>query len=222
MFGLLHALQSLLVLGIIGFVAVAGLSLWLTHPPEVPAFARRQPTSSSPQLRQDPNAGVISGRGFLFRKRYWFVGTCCPPVRLDANQLVAMRNTQHARPVSVTRNRTRRWWWFEDAFYWESAGYTDKDVLALVRDRERKAKRRLERAHTVLNAEQSLQRRRESIPRELRRAVFQRDGGRCRQCGADFDLQYDHILPFAKGGATTFENLQLLCGDCNREKGADI
>jgi 5-methylcytosine-specific restriction endonuclease McrA len=35
-------------------------------------------------------------------------------------------------------------------------------------------------------------------------------------------LPYDHVIPVALGGATTIGNLQLLCGDCNREKGADV
>jgi 5-methylcytosine-specific restriction endonuclease McrA len=64
--------------------------------------------------------------------------------------------------------------------------------------------------------------RREPIPREVRRAVFERDGGKCAQCGSNFDLQYDHVIPVVLGGATTVGNLQLLCGDCNREKGADL
>jgi hypothetical protein len=48
----------------------------------------------------------------------------------------------------------------------------------------------------------------------VRRAVFERDGGKCVECGSTFDLQYDHVIPVALGGATTVENLQLLCGDC--------
>jgi 5-methylcytosine-specific restriction endonuclease McrA len=49
-------------------------------------------------------------------------------------------------------------------------------------------------------------------------AAVERNGGRCVECGGNFDLQYDHILPFALGGATTVENLQLLCSTCNQEK----
>jgi 5-methylcytosine-specific restriction endonuclease McrA len=48
--------------------------------------------------------------------------------------------------------------------------------------------------------------------------VYERDGGRCVECDSTFDLQYDHVLPVALGGATTVENLQLLCADCNRQK----
>jgi hypothetical protein len=57
---------------------------------------------------------------------------------------------------------------------------------------------------------------------ELRRAVFERDGGKCTECGSTFDLQYDHVIPVALGGATTADNLELLCADCNRSKGADL
>lgn len=55
--------------------------------------------------------------------------------------------------------------------------------------------------------------------RAMRKTVFERDGGKCRQCGGTFDLQYDHVTPVAYGGPTTVENLQLLCGTCNQRKG---
>jgi HNH endonuclease len=223
MAGLVTALEDLVGLGGVGFVLLAGLSLRLTHDPAVPPFARRSPSGSgSPQLRHDLNARVFHDRGFLFRKRSWFVATCCPPRKLDSSRLNRLSAEQHRRPVTIATNGPRRWWWFEGSFYWETAGYGERDVLALVRDRERKNKQRLDRAHTMLNAESSLRRRREPVSREIRRMVFERDGGRCQQCGADFDLQYDHIIPVALGGATTVDNLQLLCGPCNREKGADI
>jgi hypothetical protein len=65
------------------------------------------------------------------------------------------------------------------------------------------------------------------IPKEVKRQVWARDGGRCRKCGITNDdsmlrygehLHFDHIIPFSKNGADTVANLQLLCGPCNREK----
>ena len=60
------------------------------------------------------------------------------------------------------------------------------------------------------------------IPQDVKNAVWQRDGGRCRQCAADTYLEFDHEIPFSKGGASTFNNIQLLCRKCNGEKGDKI
>lgn len=64
--------------------------------------------------------------------------------------------------------------------------------------------------------------RRASIPEALREAVFERDGRSCRSCGSLSDLSLDHVDPFCRGGATTFENLQTLCRRCNSRKGSGV
>ena len=222
----MNALGDLVGFVVLGFLAVAVLSLVVTRTPATPAFARRSPSTGSVQLRQDPNAGFIFDRGFLFRRRCWFVGTCCPPTRIDLRVQGEMHEGQASRPVAVARSSGRVWWWFEGGFYWESGGYGQRDVLALIRDRQRRSAQKLDRAHMLLNIdegrEQRPQGRRVPIPREVRRAVFERDGGKCAECGSTFDLQYDHVIPLALGGATTVGNLQLLCADCNRQKSADL
>jgi 5-methylcytosine-specific restriction endonuclease McrA len=220
------AIGDLLIVCAIGFVLVAALSLMLAKTPATPPFARRAATSGSPQLRQDPNASFLYDRGFLFRRRIWFVGTCCPPLRIDAAHYGHFSAVQRQHPVVVARSGPRVWWWLEDSFYWESGSYTQRDVLALVRDRQRRDAQRMDRAHMMLNVDEGHQQRpqgqRQPILREVRRAVFERDGGQCAECSSKFDLQYDHVIPVALGGATTVGNLQLLCGECNRLKGADL
>jgi 5-methylcytosine-specific restriction endonuclease McrA len=52
--------------------------------------------------------------------------------------------------------------------------------------------------------------------------VFQRDGGRCVDCRTNFDLQYHRLIPLALDGSNDVENLQRLCGDCNRRKGSTL
>ncbi|NQV17994.1 MAG: tetratricopeptide repeat protein [Armatimonadetes bacterium] len=61
-------------------------------------------------------------------------------------------------------------------------------------------------------------RKREKLPSYIRREVWRRDGGKCVNCGSRENLEYDHIIPFSKGGSNTVRNIELLCEKCNREK----
>jgi 5-methylcytosine-specific restriction endonuclease McrA len=65
--------------------------------------------------------------------------------------------------------------------------------------------------------------RREHIPNEIRRAVAMRDDCQCtyvddegRRCPSRAFLQLHHQQAYAFGGASTLENLRLLCGPHNR------
>ena len=50
-----------------------------------------------------------------------------------------------------------------------------------------------------------------------RRAVFARDGGRCQYCSAAAE-SIDHVVPRAKGGTHTWENVVAACRPCNTAK----
>jgi hypothetical protein len=63
---------------------------------------------------------------------------------------------------------------------------------------------------------------REAIPQDIQDKVWNRDGGKCIKCGSNEKLEFDHIIPFSKGGANTYRNLQLLCEKCNRQKSNKI
>jgi len=63
---------------------------------------------------------------------------------------------------------------------------------------------------------------REPIPTSVKKAVWKRDEGKCVICGSELELEYDHIIPVAKGGASTIQNIQILCKKCNRKKHASI
>ena len=55
--------------------------------------------------------------------------------------------------------------------------------------------------------------------RITRRAIFARDGWVCQYCDARSELTVDHVIPRAKGGASTWDNVVACCAPCNRRKG---
>lgn len=58
------------------------------------------------------------------------------------------------------------------------------------------------------------------ISDKTKRQVWDRDEGKCQDCGAVKNIEYDHIMPVSKGGGSNIENIQLLCRPCNRKKRA--
>jgi hypothetical protein len=63
------------------------------------------------------------------------------------------------------------------------------------------------------------------IPAATKDAVFARDKGRCtfvgstgERCDATHNLQIDHIVPYARGGTNTLDNLRLLCERHNKHE----
>lgn len=50
--------------------------------------------------------------------------------------------------------------------------------------------------------------------------LFLRDGFSCQYCGARGDLTFDHVIPRAAGGITSWENVVAACSPCNLKKGS--
>jgi 5-methylcytosine-specific restriction endonuclease McrA len=50
--------------------------------------------------------------------------------------------------------------------------------------------------------------------------LFLRDEFACQYCGARGDLTFDHVVPRARGGITSWENVVAACGRCNLRKGS--
>jgi 5-methylcytosine-specific restriction endonuclease McrA len=54
-----------------------------------------------------------------------------------------------------------------------------------------------------------------------RRVIIERDKSTCYLCGKRVEkkvLQIDHVLPLAKGGPHTYDNLRVACALCNCRK----
>ncbi len=61
------------------------------------------------------------------------------------------------------------------------------------------------------------------IPTSVKIEVYNRDKGKCVECGATTNLHYDHDFPFSKGGTSlTAKNIKLLCMKHNLEKSGKI
>jgi hypothetical protein len=80
----------------------------------------------------------------------------------------------------------------------------------------------LARGANFVAAERSDDARSRHIPDDVKTQVWRRDGGACVRCGASEYLEFDHIIPFSKGGANTVQNIQLLCRRCNLAKSDQI
>lgn len=50
--------------------------------------------------------------------------------------------------------------------------------------------------------------------------LFLRDEFTCQYCGAKGEMTFDHVIPRARGGKTTWENVVASCGPCNLKKGS--
>jgi hypothetical protein len=74
------------------------------------------------------------------------------------------------------------------------------------------------RKHKYLLPERFASTMSREIPGDAKRAVWARDGGRCVKCSATDYLEFDHIIPHSRGGASTEGNVQILCRRCNLEK----
>jgi hypothetical protein len=173
-------------------------------------------------MLREAKAARFEARTTLLGRRYVLTdGGQTATAVWSARRFAALRAEQTRSPVPLVEDGPRTWWAFDDRIWWEDEELEPADVVALVRERDRKRARRLERAHAALAGEEASVRR-DPLPREVRRAVWERDGGRCVACGADFELQFDHVIPHALGGADTVENLQVLCAPCNQAKGASL
>jgi hypothetical protein len=109
----------------------------------------------------------------------------------------------------------------------EIARQVDREIALLKAELAAEASSTVRKADLEAEASNTV-RTRAAIPRSVKREVWVRDGGRCRKCGiTDAEamvrdgehLHLDHMHPWSQDGADTPDNLQLLCGPCNRAKG---
>jgi mannosyltransferase OCH1-like enzyme len=109
-------------------------------------------------------------------------------------------------------------------------GYDMTEATELLEEAQKSAKkaklskvrREISQKAQELYSEIPVDDNREHIPDDIKQFVWQRDKGKCVRCGKQENLEFDHIIPFSKGGSSTARNLQLLCTECNRDKSDKI
>ena len=52
--------------------------------------------------------------------------------------------------------------------------------------------------------------------------LFLRDEFCCQYCSARGELTFDHVIPRARGGVTSWENVVAACSKCNLRKGSEL
>lgn len=76
----------------------------------------------------------------------------------------------------------------------------------------------IKNSEKIVLASENSNRNSRKISQNVKDKVWNRDQGKCIECGSNEKLEFDHIIPFSKGGSNTYRNIQLLCEECNRKK----
>lgn len=159
---------------------------------------------------------TISGALFFNNKSDFAVGDWL--VKIDGSPDAIATETRHIEQIRQQQAEERR------QIELENQEREKAEIARQIKERQRRRElEKIVRQELIDSGELFGDKtERPPIPREVVDAVYRRDGGRCVYCGSTEDLQLDHIIPFSKGGATTIENLQLLCRKCNLEKSNKI
>ena len=122
--------------------------------------------------------------------------------------------------IKVSKIKDDHFYIYRGMLFEVSGPYNGEEGNLLVRNYFAKKRAKIESLQN--EGEPQLNRQRTVIPESVRHEVWRRDQGCCVECGSKERLEYDHLIPFSKGGSNTARNLRLLCETCNRRKSASI
>lgn len=152
-------------------------------------------------------------------------GTYIPSFPYNLNQdLKEEIRIKYIDSINLKKNELKNKFYLEKKQAEEAEIEHQKEIIRLeiIENEKKRQLRRQVKKELIESGHIQQGRKRESIPQDVQDKVWIRDGGKCVICGSCENLEFDHIIPFSKGGASTYRNVQLLCEKCNREKSNKI
>ena len=163
-------------------------------------------------------------RRFIADQNMWLASTEVPHELCPTNRtsiLPSQTGTElFGIKIKASKIRDDHFYLYKGMLFEASGPYNGEEGNLLVQNYF--AKRRAKVESLQSEGEPQLNRQRTVIPESVRHEVWRRDQGCCVECGSKERLEYDHLIPFSKGGSNTARNLRLLCETCNRRKSASI
>ncbi|WP_429426454.1 HNH endonuclease [Nocardia sp. GAS34] len=170
-------------------------------------------------MTHQPGLFTRKGPVVLRVGRHEHIGT----MKISATDYQQKLQSAASYPVPFLRIGDRTYWLYGGKWFWDNDGLQANEVYALLEARDQRRRATVNRAQSLVAIQQNpAPYRRGAIPEDVRLLVWARDQASCRKCGSNVELQLDHIIPVSMGGASTPENLEVLCGPCNRRKGASL
>ena len=163
-------------------------------------------------------------RRILADQKLWNASTDIPhmlSIENKSNLSASQQNTElFGIKIKASKIRDDHFYLYKGMLFEVSGPYNGDEGNLLVQNYFAKKRAKVESIQS--ESEPQLNRQRTVIPESVRHEVWRRDQGCCVECGSKERLEYDHLIPFSKGGSNTARNLRLLCETCNRRKSASI
>ena len=186
--------------------------------PDVPSAIRRLPQLKAPVVQ---TAGALVDLDLADSGDHKADSTLLPsvaPVRQPVTVVTPLSPERYKVQLTVGRDTHDKLRRVQDLLRHvvpngDPAAIFDRALTLLLNDLERRRLSKVERPRPA----QGTNSRGRYVAAQVKREVWARDDGRCAFVGADGRceerglLELHHVVPFADGGPTTVENLQLRC-----------